>query len=294
VEPRPPIHDVHLADGRVLPLSERTLVMGILNVTPDSFSDGGRFFGVEEALKQGLALSEDGADIIDIGGESTRPGAAPVDTQEEIRRVVPVIEALTDSVSVPISIDTTKAEVAAAAIDAGAAIVNDVSAGRFDEALLPLVAMREVPVVLMHMLGEPRTMQQNPTYGDVVEDVKAFLADRAGVARAAGVPLERIVIDPGFGFGKTREHNLVLLQSLRRFTDLGHPVLAGTSRKSFIGATLELPVDERLEGTAATVAIAVANGAAIVRVHDVGPMRRVASMVEAVLRATSPGMEQER
>lgn len=291
---RPSIPDVPLANGGVLRLSERTHVMGILNVTPDSFSDGGRFFDTEDALKQGIALAEEGADIIDIGGESTRPGAEPVDAGEEISRVVPVISALRERLDTPISIDTTKSEVAAAALDAGADIVNDVSAGRSDEAMLRLVAERGVPVVLMHMLGEPRTMQSAPEYADVTGEVHAFLAARAQAARAAGVPPDRIVIDPGFGFGKTREHNLVLLRDLRRFTELGYAVLAGTSRKSFIGATLDLPVGERLEGTAATVALAVAAGAAIVRVHDVGPMRRVASMVEAVLRATSPGAEAER
>ena len=283
MEPRPPINDLPLANGMILRLSERTHVMGIVNVTPDSFSDGGLFFDAGDALKQGIALAEDGADIIDIGGESTRPGAEPVNAEEEISRVVPVISALRERVDTPISIDTTKAEVALAALDAGADIVNDVSAGRFDEQMLRLVSERDVPVVLMHMLGEPRTMQREPRYDDVTEDVKAFLEERADVALTAGVAREKIVIDPGFGFGKTRGHNLELLRNLRRFTDLGFPVLAGTSRKSFIGSTLDLPVSERLEGTAATVALAVANGAAIVRVHDVGPMRRVASMVDAVL-----------
>ncbi|MGZ4188331.1 MAG: dihydropteroate synthase [Actinomycetota bacterium] len=291
---KPPIRDLPLADGRVLLLSERAHVMGILNVTPDSFSDGGRYFDVEAALKQGIALADDGADLIDVGGESTRPGADPVETAEEIRRVVPVIEALADAVSVPISIDTMKAEVARAALDAGAAVVNDVSAGRFDPSLLRLVADRGAPVVLMHMLGEPRTMQQNPTYRDVVAEVAAFLDARASDARATGIAPDRIVVDPGFGFGKTPAHNLVLLKELRRFTELGHAVLVGTSRKSFIGATLDLPIEQRLEGTAATVALAIANGAAIVRVHDVEPMRRVASMVEAVLQAGGPGTETGR
>ena len=287
-------HDLQLADGRVLPLSARAHVMGILNVTPDSFSDGGLFFDLEHALKQGLFLVDEGADIIDIGGESTRPGAEPVGAAEEIRRVVPVIEMLRENLETPISIDTTKADVAEAALAAGASIVNDVSAGRFDEAMLPLIASRNVPVVLMHMLGEPRTMQQDPRYEDVTDEVKTFLRERAQAARAAGVSPEKIVIDPGFGFGKTPAHNLELLANLEALADLDYPILVGTSRKSFIGATLDLPVGERLEGTAATVALAVEKGAAIVRVHDVGPMRRVASMVEAVLRATSPRAEQER
>ena len=294
MERRPHINDLPLANGVILRLSERTHVMGIVNVTPDSFSDGGRFFDTEDALKQGIALAEEGADIIDIGGESTRPGADPVDAAAEISRVVPVIAALRERLDTPISIDTTKSDVAAAALDAGADIVNDVSAGRFDEAMLPLVAERGVPVVLMHMLGEPRTMQQDPHYDDVTREVEAFLEERGQAALAAGVARAAIVIDPGFGFGKTREHNLTLLRNLRRFTELGYPILAGTSRKTFIGATLDLPVAERLEGTAATVALAVAGGAAIVRVHDAGPMRRVASMVEAVLRASSPGAEADR
>jgi dihydropteroate synthase len=293
MDPRPLIDDLPLANGTVLRLSERTHVMGILNVTPDSFSDGGRYFDAEAALKHGIVLAEDGADIIDVGGESTRPGAEPVGASDEIARVVPVIAALRDRSEIPISIDTTKAEVAAAALDAGADMVNDVSAGRFDDGMLPLAAARGVPIVLMHMLGEPRTMQGAPRYDDVTADVRSFLAERARVAIEAGVAATKIVVDPGFGFGKTREHNLELLRNLRSFADLGYPVLAGTSRKTFIGTTLDLPVGERLEGTAATVALAVAAGVAIVRVHDVGPMRRVTSMVEAVLRATSSGAERE-
>ena len=293
MEPRPRPNDLPLANGTVLRLSDRTHVMGIVNVTPDSFSDGGRFLDTEDALKQGISMAEEGADIIDIGGESTRPRAEPVDAAQEISRVVPVISALRERLGTPISIDTMKSDVAAAALDAGADIVNDVSAGRFDPQMLGLVGGRRVPLVLMHMLGEPRTMQAAPSYEDVTEEVAAFLQERAQAARAAGIAADRIVVDPGFGFGKTREHNLELLRNLRRFTELGYPVLAGTSRKSFIGATLDLPVGERLEGTAATVALAVAAGASIVRVHDVGPMRRVASMVEAVLRATSSGAERE-
>jgi dihydropteroate synthase len=273
---------------RALPLSARTHVMGIVNVTPDSFSDGGRYYDPPAAIRHGLQLVEEGADILDIGGESTRPGADEVTTKEELSRVLPVIEGLAAN-GVPISIDTMKAEVARAALDAGASIVNDVSAGRADPDMFPLVAERRVPLVLMHMRGDPRTMQKDPTYKDVVGDVFRFLAGRADAACNAGVSENHIIIDPGFGFGKTREHNLVLLRRLREFTSLGYPVLAGTSRKSFIGLTLDLPVEERLEGTAATVAMAVANGAAIIRVHDVAAMRRVAGMVEAVIRASSAG-----
>jgi dihydropteroate synthase len=284
-----PAHDLSLADGRVLPLSRRVHVMGIVNVTPDSFSDGGRFFDREDAIDHGLRLADEGADILDVGGESTRPGADPVAAADEADRVIPVIDALAAKSSVPVSVDTSKASVARAALDAGAVMINDVSAARFDAGLLPLAAERAAPIVLMHMLGEPRTMQKDPRYRDVVGEIVAFLEDRAAAALDAGVERERIVVDPGFGFGKTREHNLILLRRLREFRCLGFPVLAGTSRKTFIGATLgDLPTNERLEGTAATVALAVAAGASIVRVHDVRQMVRVARMVEAVLSMKEP------
>ncbi|MFY9586335.1 MAG: dihydropteroate synthase [Actinomycetota bacterium] len=285
-----PAHDLALPNGRTLPLGERVHVMGIVNVTPDSFSDGGFFLDRDAAIDHGLRLAEDGADILDVGGESTRPGAAPVSADDETERVVPVIEALAAKTDIPVSVDTSKASVARRALDAGAQIVNDVAAARFDDALLPLVAGRRAPIVLMHMLGEPRTMQKDPRYDDVVGEIAAFLDERADAAVAAGVSRDQIVVDPGFGFGKTREHNLVLLRRLREFRCLGFPVLAGTSRKSFIGSTLgDLPVEERLEGTAATVALAVSNGASIVRVHDVREMARVVRMVEAVQAATEPG-----
>jgi len=265
-------------------------VMGIVNVTPDSFSDGGLFLEPDAAIDHGLRLADEGADMLDVGGESTRPGAGPVSSDDETARVVPVVEALATKTGLPISIDTTKASVARRALDAGALIVNDVSAGRFDQALLPLVAKRSAPVVLMHMLGEPRTMQQDPRYTDVVGEIVAFLGERTEAAIAAGVARDRIVVDPGFGFGKTREHNLIMLKRLREFRALGYPVLAGTSRKTFIGATLGgLGVEERLAGTAATVALAVVGGASIVRVHDVREMARVVSMVEAVQAAREPG-----
>ncbi len=281
-----PAHDLALPDGRVLPLSQRVHLMGIVNVTPDSFSDGGRFYETGDAIDHGLRLADEGADILDVGGESTRPGADPVSADDEAGRVVPVVEALAAKAGIPVSVDTSKAAVARAALDAGAQIVNDVAAGRFDAGLLPLVAERDAPIVLMHMLGEPHTMQKDPRYGDVVGEIAEFLEDRASAAVEAGVGRERIVVDPGFGFGKTREHNLVLLQRLRELRCLGFPVLSGTSRKSFIGATLgDLPVGERIEGTAATVALAVMGGASLVRVHDVREMARVVRMVEAVLSA---------
>jgi dihydropteroate synthase len=264
--------------------------MGIVNVTPDSFSDGGRYLDPEAAIDHGLALAEEGADILDVGAESTRPGAGPVDAAEETRRLLPVVEALANKAGVPVSVDTMKASVARAALDAGAQLLNDVSAGTHDPEMLALAATTRAPIVLMHMRGEPRTMQADVAYGDVVAEVLQYLEARAGAARAAGVDADRILVDPGFGFGKLAEHNLVLLRRLGEFRRLGYPVLAGTSRKSFIGKVLgDLPVDERLEGTAATVALAVWNGAAIVRVHDVRAIRRVVGMVEAVMRAVEPG-----
>ncbi|MCL6642921.1 MAG: dihydropteroate synthase [Candidatus Bipolaricaulota bacterium] len=266
-------------------LGKRTLVMGILNVTPDSFSDGGQFFALERAVEHARRLIAEGADILDIGGESSRPGAQPVPEEEELRRVVPVIRAIRQESAVPISIDTYKATVAEAALEAGADIVNDISALRFDPRMGEIIARARVPVVLMHMQGEPRTMQQNPVYTDVVREVKEFLAERIAFARAHGI--EKILVDPGIGFGKTVEHNIEILRRLGELRDLGCPILIGTSRKSFIGrlgsTTPEpLPIHERLEGTIASTVIAVLNGAQIVRVHDVAPMKRALAIVDAV------------
>ncbi|MHB8513073.1 MAG: dihydropteroate synthase [Actinomycetota bacterium] len=277
--------DVSLPDGSVLRLSGRTHVMGIINVTPDSFSDGGSFYEASLAIDHGLRLADEGADILDVGGESTRPGAAPVDQDEEIRRTAHVVEALASKTGLPISIDTTKSSVARAALDNGAMILNDVSAARFDPLMLELAATRKAPIVLMHMQGEPRTMQTNPTYDDVVEDVRSFLHQRCSAAMNAGIPREQIIVDPGIGFGKTVEHNLRLLNRLDRIADLGFAVLSGPSRKSFIGKVLGgASVDERLEGTAAAIAISIARGASIIRVHDVRAMVRVARMTDAIAR----------
>jgi dihydropteroate synthase len=285
-----PSRDVPLPGGGVLALCRKAAIMGIVNVTPDSFSDGGRYLDASAAIDHGLALVEEGADVLDLGAESTRPGAAPVNEQEEIRRLLPVVEALAAKAGVPLSVDTMKASVARAALEAGAQIVNDVSAGTHDAGMLALCAERNAPVVLMHMRGEPRTMQTGVRYRDVVGDVLAYLDERAAAARAAGVTSDRILVDPGFGFGKLVEHNLVLLRRLGEFRRLGYPVVAGTSRKTFIGKVLgDLPVEERLEGTAATVALAIWNGASVVRVHDVGAMRRVVNIVEATMNAIEPG-----
>jgi dihydropteroate synthase len=244
--------------------------MGILNITPDSFSDGGVFLSPEKAITQALRMAEEGAAIIDIGGESTRPGAHPVSAQEEMDRVIPVIEALRGKISLPISIDTSKPEVMRAAVAAGAGFINDVRALR-DEGALETAASLQVPVCLMHMQGEPRRMQENPRYRDVLSDIGDFLRARLQAAQAAGIPAPRLVIDPGFGFGKTLEHNLELLRGLKKLQSLGAPILVGLSRKSLIGKALGLPVAGRLQASVALALMAVQNSARLVRVHDVGP-----------------------
>jgi dihydropteroate synthase len=256
-------------------------VMGVVNVTPDSFSDGGEFLDPAAAIAHGLELLAEGADVLDVGGESTRPGAEAVSSEVELERVLPVIEGLAGGEK-QVSIDTSKAAVAAAAIDAGATIVNDVTA-LGDPEMAALCAERDVALILMHMRGEPRTMQEDPTYGDVVDDVKAFLADRVERAIAAGVEEGRIWVDPGIGFGKTVEHNLELLRRLGELRDLGRPILVGTSRKSFLGKLSGAPVDQRLGGTIATCVLAVANGADAVRVHDVAPIREALAIEAAIL-----------
>ncbi len=255
-------------NGRLLPL-DRPRVMGIVNVTPDSFSDGGAHASTANAIAHGLRLAEEGADILDVGGESTRPGADEVPVEEELRRVLPVVEALAARTALPISIDTSKPEVMRAAVAAGAGLVNDVFALRRDGALDTAAALG-VPVVLMHMLGEPRTMQAAPAYDDVVGEVHRFLAERIFAAEMAGIARRNLLVDPGFGFGKTLAHNLRLLAGLRRFTELGVPVLAGLSRKKSIGEITgrEDPA-QRVHGSVAAHLVAVQNGAAIVRVHDV-------------------------
>jgi len=255
--------------GRPLDLS-RPAVMGILNVTPDSFSDGGVFLSRESAIAHARRMADEGADIIDVGGESTRPGAQPVSAQEEMDRVVPVIEALRENISLPISIDTSKPEVMRAAVAAGAGFINDVRALR-DEGALEAAASLQVPVCLMHMQGEPRGMQENPRYRDVLSEIGDFLRARLQAARAAGIPAQQLVIDPGFGFGKTLEHNLELLRGLKKLQSLGAPILVGLSRKSLIGKALGLPVEGRLQASVALALMAVQNSARIVRVHDVGP-----------------------
>ncbi len=278
-----------------LTMGSRTLVMGIVNVTPDSFSDGGDFFDPDRAIAQGVQLAAEGADILDVGGESTRPFSDPVTEAEEIRRVVPVIEALSAKVSIPISVDTAKAGVARRALDAGAAIVNDVSALRVDPEMGALVAERQVPLVLMHMLGTPKTMQVDPTYDDVVKDVRSFLAGRIEVAVEQGIDRRRLIVDPGIGFGKTVEHNLLLVKCLSALHELDVPVMIGHSRKAFIRNLLKpgdaqdiSPKLQRVEiGTQAVTAAAVIGGAHIVRVHHVANTRSTVDIIDALARAGS-------
>ena len=274
---------ISLADGRQLPLS-RPLVMGIVNVTPDSFSDGGRFDRPVEAARHALEMERLGADIIDIGGESTRPGAEPVSADDEIKRVRPVIEAIRNSSTVPISIDTYKAATARAALDAGADMINDISALRFDPAMAGLVAETEVTLILMHMLGTPRNMQDKPHYDDCVGDIAAFFAERIGFCRRHGINPSRLILDPGIGFGKRLADNLAILANLKRFTEFGLPLLVGASRKSFINMLhpTEQPAGERLGGSIAAAVTAVANGADIVRVHDVAPTVEALRVTQAI------------
>jgi dihydropteroate synthase len=266
---------------RILPVAKRPLVMGVLNVTPDSFSDGGEFFDLGAAEEQALAMVAHGADIIDVGGESTRPGSTGVATGEEMARVCPVIERLAGKLAVPISIDTMHAEVARAAVERGATIINDVNALQ-GEGMLSIAAHSGAGVVLMHMRGTPATMQEHTDYDDIVREIYLFLHRRVTAAIAAGIDPERICIDPGLGFAKTTEQNLTLLARLREFTSMGQPVMAGPSRKGFLGKILDLPVTERVDGTAAACAAAVLNGASVVRVHDVERVMRAVRVAAAI------------
>jgi dihydropteroate synthase len=266
-------------------LSSRTHIVGVLNVTPDSFSDGGRFFVESAAIEHAMRLAEEGADIIDIGGESTRPGSDSVPVDEELRRVIPVIEALVAKTKIPISIDTYKSTVAKRALEAGATIVNDISGLTSDPEMVDVAANHDASVIIMHMKGTPKTMQVDPEYDDVVEEVKTFLQEQARVALDHGI--SQIIIDPGIGFGKKLEHNLEIFGRLEELAEIGYPLMVGPSRKSFIGTILNLPVDSRLEGTAAAVAASILKGANLVRVHDVQAMKRVAQVVDAIKQGAS-------
>ncbi len=261
----------------------RPLIMGVLNITPDSFTDGGLFFDYAAALAQARALVAAGADLLDIGGESTRPFADPVPLSEELRRVVPVIEALAPEITIPISIDTYKAEVARAALDAGAAVINDISALRFDPGMAALAAAYQAPVILMHMQGTPRDMQRQPHYDDLMGEIKAFFRERLDFALSQGIPQDLLVLDPGIGFGKTGEHNLEILNRLDEFLDLGYPLLIGPSRKAFIGRITGQPAgEERDIGTLAALAVSVLRGARLVRTHNVAYARQFLAVLAAI------------
>jgi len=271
---------------QTLDLSRRTHIMGVLNVTPDSFSDGGKYYDVRAAVEHAVRMVEEGADIIDIGAESTRPGAEPVSAEQELRRILPVLEQLVKQVAVPISIDTYKATVAEAALQAGAHIINDISGLRFDPRMKDVVAKYQVPVVIMHIKGEPRNMQQRPYYDDLIGEIYDYLAGSIEMATAAGVGPGQIVIDPGIGFGKRLPDNYEILKRLHEFQGLHSPILVGPSRKSFIGRVLDLPPEQRLEGTIAAVVIAIQNGAHIVRVHDVRQIARACRIADLLVGKT--------
>jgi dihydropteroate synthase len=271
---------------REIPMGKKTLLMGVINVTPDSFSNGGMFANMDEAVEYGIRMEEDGADILDIGGESTRPGSEPVTTEEEMKRVIPVIESLGKHITIPISIDTTKSEIARMALEAGAEIVNDISAMRFDEKMAGLAARFKAAVILMHMRGTPKTMQEGDlSYSSLRGDIIGFLEERIDAATSAGIERDNILIDPGIGFGKTAEDNIRLVKYLEEFKGFGMPILIGTSRKGFIGKITGGGADDRMEGTAATVTAAILKGAHVVRVHDVCFMKKVAIMADAIKNA---------
>lgn len=270
---------------KIKDLGERPLIMGILNVTPDSFSDGGRFFDPDKALDQAMYMIESGADIIDVGGESSRPGSEGVSLDEELERVIPVIEEISRRSDIPISIDTVKSEVAEKAIDAGACVINDISGLTVDLKIAELAANRDVYLVLMHMRGTPRNMQENTRYDDLIGEITSFLAESGHRAINAGVEKHKIIIDPGIGFGKSVEGNFTILKNLDRFLKLHHPILVGVSRKSFIGKTLDLDIDHRLEGSLAAACYAALNGADILRVHDVAETRRALTIIEKIVMA---------
>lgn len=270
-------------NGKNYILGRRTWIMGILNVTPDSFSDGGLYLETDKAIEHGLRMISESADIIDVGGESTRPGSDPIPVDEELRRILPVISGLRKHTKSLISVDTSKSEVAVAAIKEGADIINDITALRNDPKMLTVAAQADVPVVLMHMKGSPKTMQHNPHYENVVTEIKSFLEKKIQLALENGIKKEKIIIDPGIGFGKKYEDNLTLIRNLNDFATLDQPILVGISRKSFIGKILNLPPGEREEGTLASAIMSVIQGAHILRVHEVAPIKRAILVAEAIL-----------
>ena len=271
--------------GYTIDFDSKTFIMGILNITPDSFFDGGSHFHENDAVKHGLKMAAEGADIIDVGGESTRPFSDPLPLDEELRRVVPVIKALSQETDIPISVDTYKSEVASQAIEAGATMVNDISALKFDPAMGRLVADAGIPIVLMHMKGTPKNMQTNPTYKDLCGEITDFLGKAIEQAISAGIKRDVIIIDPGIGFGKSFDDNLKIINNLPTFSSLGQPLLVGTSNKAFIGHVLGLSVESRESGTMATVAASALNGANIVRVHNVKATKETVTMIDAIMKA---------
>ena len=260
-----------------------TLIMGILNVTPDSFSDGGKFKSHDQAIGHAVKMIKEGANIIDIGGESTRPGAKAVQLEEELMRIIPIIEAIRLKSDCLISIDTYKSKVAEAALDAGADMVNDISGLTFDHNMASLVAERNVPVIIMHIKGKPRDMQKNPNYDNLIKEIKVFFELQIAIAKRAGIDRGNIILDPGIGFGKGLEDNFEIIRELGQISTMGYPVLLGPSRKSFIGLTLDLPIEERMEGTLASITAGVINGARIVRVHDIRATRRTLTITEKIM-----------
>lgn len=268
---------------KTLILGRKTILMGIINCTPDSFSDGGKLLDPETAVQAALQMVTDGADIIDIGGESSRPGSDSVSAEEEINRVVPVIEKLRSESDVWISIDTIKSAVAREALNAGAHIINDISGLRSDPLMAKVAIEFDVPVIVMHMKGNPQNMQENPVYDDVIAEISEYFKERIESLTGEGISIDKIIIDPGIGFGKTVDHNLRILNKLKEFEHLGRPVMIGVSRKSYIGKVLDLPVDERLIGTAASVAISIDRGAHIVRIHDVREIKMAAGITDAII-----------
>jgi dihydropteroate synthase len=278
--------------NKIFNLDKKTIIMGVINVTPDSFSDGGKFSSVDDAVNYAIQMQKDGADIIDIGGESTRPGASPLSASEEINRVIPVIEKIVKKIDIPISIDTYKSEVAKRSLDLGVGMVNDITALKGDKKLVNIIASYKVPVCIMHMKGNPRDMQQNPVYDDIISEITSFLKERAEYAMFNDIKKEHIVIDPGLGFGKRTgrgvEDNCEILKRLSEFKILKYPILIGASRKTFIGNICggeePLPVEDRLEGSLATAAVAVLNGADIVRVHDVKETKRCIDILDCIIR----------
>ena len=266
--------------------NRKTLIMGILNVTPDSFSDGGKYDNTQQAVDFALKMAEEGADIIDIGGESTRPGARPITIDEELDRVIPVIEEIRKKSEIVISIDTYKSSVAEKTITAGANIVNDISGLRFDNNMVHLARELQVPIIIMHILGNPQNMQADPFYTDLIDELILFFQERVDLMTSNGILKNNIILDPGIGFGKTVDHNFTIIRELNRIVEMGFPVLVGPSRKSFIGLTLDLPPEERIEGTAAAVTASIMNGSRIVRIHDVKEMSRVVKITEQICGIT--------